>query len=57
LKEVFNVHNLDLKKVAKGFGLQRPPHVELSKNINNLDVKLGGAKTKKINKMSQYHHK
>jgi len=30
---VFNVHNLDLKKVAKGFGLQRPPNVDLSKFI------------------------
>ncbi len=27
---MFNVHSLDLKKVAKGFGLQRPPHVDLS---------------------------
>lgn len=31
LKEVFNVHSLDLKKVAAGFGLKKPPHVELSK--------------------------
>jgi ATP-dependent RNA helicase DDX18/HAS1 len=30
LKEVFNVHSLDLKKVASGFGLKKPPHVELS---------------------------
>lgn len=31
LKDVFNVHALDLNKVAAGFGLDRPPHVELSK--------------------------
>jgi len=49
LKEVFNVHSLDLKKVAKGFGLKRPPHVELN-------VKLGGAKIKKINKMGKNHN-
>jgi ATP-dependent RNA helicase DDX18/HAS1 len=30
LKEVFNVHSLDLNKVAAGFGLKKPPHVELS---------------------------
>ena len=30
LKEVFNVYSLDLKKVASGFGLKKPPHVELS---------------------------
>jgi ATP-dependent RNA helicase DDX18/HAS1 len=27
LKECFNVYSLDLKKVAAGFGLKRPPHV------------------------------
>ena len=27
LKEVFNVHALDLKKVASGYGLKKPPHV------------------------------
>jgi ATP-dependent RNA helicase DDX18/HAS1 len=27
LKEVFNVHSLDLKKVAEGFGLKKAPHV------------------------------
>lgn len=30
LKEVFNVHSLDLKKVGLSFGLKKPPHVELS---------------------------
>jgi ATP-dependent RNA helicase DDX18/HAS1 len=27
LKECFNVYALDLKKVAAGFGLKKPPHV------------------------------
>ena len=38
LKEVFNVHNLDLRKVAKGFGLQRPPHVDLSNFFFNFQM-------------------
>ena len=30
LKEVFNVHSLDLRAVAKSYGLKKPPHVDLS---------------------------
>ena len=51
---MFNVHSLDLKKVAKGFGLQRPPHVDLSRYWLILDVKLGGAKIKKFNQMARH---
>ena len=30
IKEVFNVYQLDLKKIGLGFGLKRPPSVQLS---------------------------
>jgi len=43
---------LDLKKVAAGFGLKKAPHVELSTYINNIDIKLGGSKVKRINRKS-----
>ena len=29
LKNIFNVHQLDLKAVAKSFGFQNPPYVDL----------------------------
>ena len=36
LKNMFNVHKLDLQAVAKGFGFTNPPRVNL-----NLKVRLG----------------
>lgn len=36
-KEIFDVHKLDLKKVAKGFGLPIPPRV----NILTMPLKKG----------------
>ena len=33
LKNIFNVHKLDLQKVAHGFGFSVPPKVQLSKSI------------------------
>lgn len=42
-KDIFNVHELDLQKVSKSFGLAVPPRV-------NLNVKLGGKNSRKRNK-------
>jgi ATP-dependent RNA helicase DDX18/HAS1 len=39
MKDVFNVHKLDLKAVAKSFGFEHPPHV-------NLNISLGGKKSR-----------
>jgi ATP-dependent RNA helicase DDX18/HAS1 len=44
-KDIFNVHSLDLQKVAKSFGLAVPPRV-------NLSVKLGGKNSRKRNKLA-----
>ena len=44
-KDIFNVHSLDLQKVAKSFGLAVPPRV-------NLNVKLGGKNSRKRNKLA-----
>ena len=44
-KDIFNVHQLDLQKVSKAFGLAIPPRV-------NLSVKLGGKNSRKRNKLS-----
>ena len=44
-KDIFNVHQLDLQKVSKAFGLAVPPRV-------NLSVKLGGKNSRKRNKLS-----
>ena len=44
-KDIFNVHDLDLQKVAKSFGLTVPPRV-------NLNVKLGGKNSRKRNKLA-----
>lgn len=30
LRSVFNIHKLDLKKVAKGFGFNVPPKVDIN---------------------------
>lgn len=35
MKHIFDVHELDLVKVAKSFGLEQPPKVSLSKYQNN----------------------
>jgi ATP-dependent RNA helicase DDX18/HAS1 len=39
MKDTFNVHKLDLMAVAKSFGFEHPPHV-------NLNIALGGKKTR-----------
>jgi ATP-dependent RNA helicase DDX18/HAS1 len=39
-KEIFNVHLLDLQKVARGMGFENPPHVNL--NIEGKSVKKRG---------------
>lgn len=44
-KDIFNIHQLDLQKVSKAFGLAIPPRV-------NLSVKLGGKNSRKRNKLS-----
>ncbi|CAI2363616.1 unnamed protein product [Moneuplotes crassus] len=44
-KDIFNVHELDLQKVSKSFGLAVPPRV-------NLNVKLGGKNSRKRNKVA-----
>ena len=54
LKEVFNVHSLDLKAVAKSFGLKKPPHVDLSIFTLTLDLKLGGSKTRKLKEKARH---
>ena len=48
LKEVFNIHSLDLKGVGKSFGLVKVPFVELSNNTSIIDLKLGGSKNRKL---------
>jgi hypothetical protein len=57
LKEVFNVHSLDLNKVAAGYGLKKAPHVELSNLFDYVDVKLGGAKVKRLNRVNNNNQK
>ena len=44
-KDIFNVHDLDLQKLARSFGLAVPPRV-------NLNVKLGGKNSRKRNKLA-----
>jgi ATP-dependent RNA helicase DDX18/HAS1 len=46
MKDVFNVHKLDLEAVAKSFGFTHPPHV-------NLNIALGGKKTRQKGKFSE----
>jgi len=48
-KDCFNVHNLDLAAVAKGFGFSAPPKVEL--NLKHTQRKKGpsGGQTKSLN--------
>ncbi|KAK8740111.1 hypothetical protein OTU49_003043 [Cherax quadricarinatus] len=41
-KDIFNVHSLDLKKVAKCFGFQVPPFVDLGVSPGRRPVKRGG---------------
>lgn len=53
IKEVFNVHSLDLKAVAKSFGLTKTPHVDLSKIQSNIDLKIGGSRARKLKSMAK----
>jgi ATP-dependent RNA helicase DDX18/HAS1 len=50
LKRIFDVHALDLVKVAKGFGFDVPPRVDLSIKMsgrNSRGKNKGGAKEKR----------
>ena len=53
LKQTFDVHSLDLVKVAKGFGFDVPPRVDLSIKMSGRNTrggkggKKGGAKEKR----------
>lgn len=52
LKDIFNVYNLDLQRVARAFGFSVPPKVEL-----NLKAKGRGNAEKKNKKFGRSGHK
>jgi ATP-dependent RNA helicase DDX18/HAS1 len=39
LKDTFNIHNLDLQKVARSFGFKVPPRVNLAVKISGKTVR------------------
>uniref|UniRef100_A0A3B0N0M4 ATP-dependent RNA helicase n=1 Tax=Theileria annulata TaxID=5874 RepID=A0A3B0N0M4_THEAN len=51
LKDIFNVHSLDLKRVAKSFGFSTPPKVDLNTKPSNRTK----SRLLKFNKSNQIH--
>eukprot|EP00744_Colponema_vietnamica_P001842 GILI01003003.1.p1 GENE.GILI01003003.1~~GILI01003003.1.p1 ORF type:complete len:473 (+),score=143.46 GILI01003003.1:493-1911(+) len=47
LKDIFNVHSLDLASVAKGFGFTCPPKVQLNLKVTGKSVRESAKKDKK----------